>query len=75
MDVIGSVMKLKNLSNVHSILLGGVESDFQLVIQKESCETAKLPVTFKICRGKNQHLLGKLIFENWPNCASVGCTR
>ena len=42
MDVIGSVTKLKNLSDVHSILLGGVENNFQLVIQKESYETAKL---------------------------------
>ena len=75
MDVIGSVTKLKNLSDVHSILLGGVENNFQLVIQKESYETAKLRVTFKTCRGKNQHLLGKLIFKNWPKCASVGCTR
>ena len=40
MDVIGSVAKLKNLSDVHSILLGGVENNFQLVIQKESNETA-----------------------------------
>ena len=40
MDVIGSVTKLKNLSDVHSILLGGVENNFQLVIQKESYETA-----------------------------------
>ena len=72
MDVIGSVTKLKNLSDVHSILLGGVENDFQLVIQKKA---TKLRVTFKTCRGKNQHLLGKLIFENWPKHASVGCTR
>ena len=32
--------KLKNLSDVHSILLGAVENDFQLVIQKESYEIA-----------------------------------
>ena len=32
--------KLKNLSDVYSILLGAVENDFQLVIQKESCEIA-----------------------------------
>ena len=36
----GPVTKLKNLSDVHSILLGVVENDFQLVIQKESCEIA-----------------------------------
>ena len=36
----GPVAKLKNLSNVHSILLGVVENDFQLVIQKESYESA-----------------------------------
>ena len=71
MDVIGSVTKLKNLLDEHSILLGGLENDFQLVIQKESYETA----SFKTCRGKNQHLLGKLIFENWPKWPSVGCTR
>ena len=40
MDVIGSVTKFKNLSDVNSILLGGVENNFQLVIQKESYETA-----------------------------------
>ena len=40
MDVIQSVTKLKNLLEVHSILLGGVENDFQLVMQKESYETA-----------------------------------
>ena len=34
------VTKLKNLSDVHSILLGAVENDFQLVIQKESYEIA-----------------------------------
>ena len=34
----GSVTKLRNLSDVHSILLGAVENDFQLVIQKESYE-------------------------------------
>ena len=36
----GPVTKLKNLSDVHSILLGAVENDFQLVIQKESYEIA-----------------------------------
>ena len=36
----GSVTKLRNLSDVHSILLGAVENDFQLVIQKESYEIA-----------------------------------
>ena len=40
MDVIQSATKLKNLLDGHSILLGGVENDFQLVIQKESYETA-----------------------------------
>ena len=39
-SVIGPVTKLKNLSDVHSILLGAVENDFQLVIQKESYEIA-----------------------------------
>ena len=34
--IVGPVTKLKNLSDVHSILLGAVENDFQLVIQKES---------------------------------------
>ena len=34
------VTKLKNLSDVHSILLGSVENDFQLVIQKESYKIA-----------------------------------
>ena len=38
--IAGPVAKLKNLSNVHSILLGVVENDFQLVIQKESYESA-----------------------------------
>ena len=33
-------MKLKNLSDVHSILLGAVKNDFQLVIPKESYEIA-----------------------------------
>ena len=32
----GPVTKLKNLSDVNSILLGAVENDFQLFIQKES---------------------------------------
>ena len=37
----GPVTKLKNLSDdIHSILLGAVENDFQLVIQKESYESA-----------------------------------
>ena len=39
-NLAGRVMKLKNLSDVHSILLGAVENDFQLVIQKESYEIA-----------------------------------
>ena len=29
----------------------------------------------KLLREKNRHLLGKLIFENWPKCASLGFTR
>ena len=40
MDVIGPVTKLKNLSDVHSIPLGGAENDVQLLIRKESYETA-----------------------------------
>ena len=32
------VTKLKNLLDVHSILLGAEENDFQLVIQKEIYE-------------------------------------
>ena len=36
----GPVTRLKNLSDVYSILLGAVESDFQLVIQKESYQIA-----------------------------------
>ena len=32
----GPVTKLKNLSDVHSILLGAAENDFKLNIQKES---------------------------------------
>ena len=32
------VTKLQNLSDVHSMLLGAEENDFQLVIQKESYE-------------------------------------
>ena len=37
---VGPVTKLKNLSDVRSILLGAVENDFQLVIEKESYEIA-----------------------------------
>ena len=37
----GSVTKLKNRSDVHSMLLGAVENDFQVVIQKESYEIAR----------------------------------
>ena len=33
-----SVTKLKSLSDVHLIILGAVENDFQLVTQKESYE-------------------------------------
>ena len=36
----GPVFKLKNLSDVQSILLGAVENDFQLVIRKESYKNA-----------------------------------
>ena len=36
----GPVMKLKNLSKGHSILLDAVENDFQLFIRKESYEIA-----------------------------------
>ena len=36
----GVATKLKDLSDVHSILLGAVENDFQLVTQKESYEIA-----------------------------------
>ena len=43
----GPVTKLKNLSDVYSILLGGVENDFQLVIQKENYEITSA------LRGKN----------------------
>ena len=32
-------------------------------------------MNFKTSTGKNQHLLRKLIFENWPKCAFVGCTQ
>ena len=42
----GPVTKLKNLSDVHSILLGAVENDFQLVIQKGSYEIASDLKTF-----------------------------
>ena len=36
----GAGTKLRNLSDVHSILLGAAENDFQLFIQKESYEIA-----------------------------------
>ena len=39
--IYGPVTKLKNLSDVHLILLGAVENEFQLVIQKESYEIVK----------------------------------
>ena len=32
-------------------------------------------MTFKTFMEKNQHLLGKLLSENWPKCASEGCSR
>ena len=69
-NIYGPVAKLKNLSDVHSILLGVVENDFQLVTQNESYEIASEKIL-----GKNQHLLGKLIFAKWPKCACVGCTQ
>ena len=58
-------MKLKNLPDVHSILLGAEENDFQLSVHKE--RRVKLRVTFETFRGKNQHLLGKLISRNDQN--------
>ena len=39
-EAMGLSGNLKNLSDVHSILLSAVENDFQLVIQKESYEIA-----------------------------------
>ena len=36
----GSVTKLRNLSDVHSILLGAVENNFQIFMQKESYKIA-----------------------------------
>ena len=68
----GPVTKLKNLLDVHSILLGAVENFFNNLYKKKA---TKLRVTFKIIREENQHLLGKLIFENGSKCASVGYTR
>ena len=38
--LLGPLTKLKNLSDVHSILLNAVENDFQLVIRKESYKIA-----------------------------------
>ena len=37
---VGPVTKIKYLSDVHLILLGAIENDFQLAIQKESYEIA-----------------------------------
>ena len=34
------VTKLRNLSDVHAMLLGAVENDFQIFIQKESYKIA-----------------------------------
>ena len=34
------ITKLRNIMDAHSILLGAVENDFQLVIQNESYEIA-----------------------------------
>ena len=62
--VAGPVTKLKNLSDVHSILLGAKENDVQLFVQKESYETFR----------RKNHLFGKLIFENLPKCASFVST-
>lgn len=39
-NLYGPVAKLKNLSGVHSILLGAVENDCQLFMQIESYKTA-----------------------------------
>ena len=69
-NLYGPVAKLKNLPDMHSILLGVAENDFQLVTQNESYKIASEKIL-----GKNQHLLGKLIFAKWPKCASVGCTQ
>ena len=55
----GSVKKLKILSDVHSILLGAVENNFQLVIQKNA---TKVRVTFKTFRRKKSAFIGKLDF-------------
>ena len=55
----GPVTKFKNLSDVHSILLGAAENDFQLVIQKKA---TKLRVTFKTFRGRKSALIGKVDF-------------
>ena len=38
--ITGPATKLKNLSDVHSVLLGAVGNDFQRMIQKESYEIA-----------------------------------
>ena len=39
-SLIGPVTKLKNLLDVHLLLLGATENAFQLFIQKESYEKA-----------------------------------
>ena len=54
-------MKLKNLPDVHSILLGAEENDFQLSIHKE--RRVKLRVTFETFRGIKSALTGKLDFR------------
>ena len=35
---LGRITKLKNMSDVNSILLVAIENDFQLVVQEESYE-------------------------------------
>ena len=45
LQILKGLTKLKNLSDVHSILLGAVENDFQLFIQKESYENASKKIS------------------------------
>ena len=56
----GPVTKLKNLSEVHSMLLGVVGNDFQLDIQKESYG---IESEFKTFREKISVLIGKNDFR------------
>ena len=53
--VAGRVTKLKNLSDVYSILLGAIENEVQLFIQKEN---------FKTFRGKTA-LIGQVDFREF----------